>query len=83
MGENHSCPQNCVNTIGSFRCECYQGYRLNDQGQCIDVNECQVYNTKCPSMAQCINTPGSFRCNCPEGFKLTRDRKYCLGNTLK
>lgn len=33
----HSCPFDkiCVNTIGSFTCECYEGYSLNRENQCV------------------------------------------------
>ena len=39
--ENGKCTKNneaCVNTIGSFRCECAEGYRRNGQQECeIDI----------------------------------------------
>ena len=31
----------CMNTIGSFHCECYPGYVYDEAShQCIDKNEC-------------------------------------------
>ena len=34
------CSQICVNTIGSFRCECRQGYRIaQDKRTCIRQSE--------------------------------------------
>ncbi len=76
-----SCQQQCINTIGSFRCECYPGYRMNEIGQCLDINECDVENTaniRCPKTANCINTAGSYKCVCPDGQKLSRDRTECI-----
>ena len=33
---NGGCEQMCVNTEGSYRCECYQGYSYNeDSGKCV------------------------------------------------
>ena len=29
---NSSCEQVCVNTIGSYECGCYEGYRLSQDG---------------------------------------------------
>ena len=29
----HLCEQTCVNTLGSFRCDCKQGYRLMQDGR--------------------------------------------------
>ena len=30
----HNCPQECVNTLGSYTCECYSGYRKDAGGIC-------------------------------------------------
>ncbi|XP_060068909.1 fibrillin-2-like [Ylistrum balloti] len=57
----------CVNTDGSFRCECGQGYKLDDTGRrCIDDNECLVGNI-CGN-GTCTNVDGGFQCNCADGF---------------
>lgn len=76
-----SCQQQCVNTIGSYRCECFSGFRMNENGQCIDINECDMENNaniRCPKTANCINTAGSYKCICPDGHKLSRDRTECI-----
>ena len=78
---SHGCPHKCVNTIGSFKCDCHSGYELNEQGICIDVNECATYNGGCSAQAKCINMAGSFRCVCPGGYKLAKDRRSCIGRS--
>ncbi|TSK16121.1 Fibrillin-2 [Bagarius yarrelli] len=58
----------CINTDGSFRCECSIGYTLNYTGMhCIDIDECAVGNP-CGN-GSCTNVMGSFECNCVEGFE--------------
>ena len=32
MEDNGGCSQNCTNTLGSYRCSCYEGYSLNIDG---------------------------------------------------
>ncbi|XP_048583421.1 fibrillin-1 isoform X2 [Nematostella vectensis] len=57
----------CINTRGSYRCECHLGYKIDEKGIiCKDVDECLM--NPCVSPAKCLNTFGSFLCNCPEGF---------------
>ena len=35
----HLCEQTCVNTLGSFRCDCKQGYRLMQDGRSCEGKE--------------------------------------------
>nr|XP_019935283.1 PREDICTED: fibrillin-1-like [Paralichthys olivaceus] len=70
----HQCHQRCINTFGSFKCGCDDGYHpAPDQTSCLDINECQ--EQKCEW--QCINLLGSHRCICPRGYTLHRDGQRC------
>ena len=57
-----------------WRCDCKQGYRLNELGICVDIDECQIDNW---CQHQCINTIGGWQCLCPEGKVLRNDGKTC------
>jgi len=73
-----SCQQQCVNIVGSYRCECFSGFKANENEQCIDIDECKIGNFRCPPAANCINTAGSYKCVCPNGSKLSRDKTECI-----
>lgn len=64
---NNSCPTHarCINVMGSYTCECYQGYQGNN---CLDVDECKLGIHKCDEHANCTNTMGSYKCICHTGF---------------
>ncbi|KPP70786.1 latent-transforming growth factor beta-binding protein 2-like, partial [Scleropages formosus] len=62
----------CVNSIGSYACQCYTGYSqviTQNRKFCQDVNECDMPN-KCPG-SRCINTVGSYTCECDHGYALS------------
>ncbi|KAG8516816.1 Complement component C1q receptor [Galemys pyrenaicus] len=66
------CPQECVNAPGSFRCECWVGYKPSGglgEETCQDVDECAVDSSLCDQ--NCTNIPGSFLCSCQKGYILT------------
>ena len=67
---NHSeCVGTCVNTFGSYKCECPSGYKLNSDGiSCDDVNECLEFNGGCAG--GCGNTEGAYECFCDVGYKV-------------
>uniref|UniRef100_A0A452SNF0 Neurogenic locus notch homolog protein 1 n=1 Tax=Ursus americanus TaxID=9643 RepID=A0A452SNF0_URSAM len=54
----------CINTLGSFECQCLQGYT---GPRCeIDVNEC--ISNPCQNDATCLDQIGEFQCICMPGF---------------
>nr|XP_015220808.1 PREDICTED: fibrillin-3 [Lepisosteus oculatus] len=58
----------CINTDGSFRCECPFGYNLDYTGvNCVDTDECSIGNP-CRN-GTCTNVVGGFECACQEGFE--------------
>ncbi|XP_035710508.1 fibrillin-2 isoform X2 [Folsomia candida] len=66
----------CVNTLGSFRCICGKGFKVDPSGvHCLDVNECDLTPKVCQH--NCENTVGSFFCLCNTGFTLSSDGVTC------
>ncbi|XP_022101273.1 fibrillin-1-like [Acanthaster planci] len=71
------CDHICINTVGSYRCECHSGYALDADGHsCTDINECSMSRTQ-DCYHKCVNTPGSYRCECYRGYTLKAGGKEC------
>eukprot|EP00049_Salpingoeca_infusionum_P014685 m.277599 g.277599 ORF g.277599 m.277599 type:complete len:1768 (+) comp15730_c0_seq1:122-5425(+) len=65
------CQQQCINTVGSYECDCFSGYELNGTFSCADVNECDEGTDDCAttlSNSVCRNTIGAFACDCKRGY---------------
>nr|XP_039274602.1 fibrillin-2-like isoform X1 [Styela clava] len=68
----------CVNTDGSFRCECADGYVYNNKlHKCEDIDEC--LEGYCEN-GECSNTVGGFMCKCPPDYLLSSDQTYCISD---
>lgn len=66
----------CINTQGSFQCQCLQGY---SGPRCeIDVNEC--LSNPCQNDATCLDQIGEFQCICmPGGWAAPQTPALLLG----
>ena len=58
----------CVNTIGSYTCDCKEGLTFNQTSNaCDDVDKCE-FEGICEEDSTCINTHGTYECECHVGF---------------
>ena len=64
-----NCSQICINTNGSYQCECQPGFNMTTTGNCSDIDECTEMLDNCSQI--CINTNGSYQCECQPGFNMT------------
>ena len=67
-GNNCGANTNCINTPGSFRCECQPGFTGDAYAGCTDIDECATNADDCVTNAACTNTQGGFTCTCLDGY---------------
>ncbi|XP_063889085.1 fibrillin-2-like isoform X3 [Scylla paramamosain] len=72
----------CENSQGSYQCQCLAGYsREEPDGDCEDMNECQLDLHTCTSTQRCDNTVGSYACiriaGCGTGYTLNHNTGEC------
>ncbi|CAD5226145.1 unnamed protein product [Bursaphelenchus okinawaensis] len=51
-----------------YTCECREGYIKASNGDCIDMDECELMQADCGDNSRCINTIGSYKCECLENY---------------
>ncbi|XP_052216781.1 fibrillin-2-like [Dreissena polymorpha] len=75
---SNPCDHMCLNTEGSYSCDCEQGFRVdaNNKHNCIDINECNEATHNCSQI--CDNTKGSFLCQCQPGFIFNVSNWTCV-----
>ncbi|XP_017692920.1 PREDICTED: thrombomodulin [Lepidothrix coronata] len=61
------CPPHCSQY--SEGCECPEGFLLDDDKLCVDIDECDMNYCE----HNCTNHPGGYRCHCPAGYRLVND----------
>ncbi len=61
-GGNDTTQDGCLNS-----CVCDKGY-VEEEGSCVDINECTALDFPCGNNATCTNLPGSVLCECKSGY---------------
>ncbi|KAL4219338.1 Mucin-4 [Mactra antiquata] len=61
---------NCVDTTGSYVCDCKQGYQRTADNNCENINEClEGGQHDCnPDTEICVDIPGHYQCQCKTGY---------------
>uniref|UniRef100_A0A8C2XS07 Nephronectin a n=1 Tax=Cyclopterus lumpus TaxID=8103 RepID=A0A8C2XS07_CYCLU len=68
------CKHRCMNTYGSYKCYCLNGYMLMPDGTCGNARTCGMSNCQ----YGCEVLKGEVRCQCPSpGLKLAPDGRTC------
>ncbi|XP_073491174.1 uncharacterized protein [Aquarana catesbeiana] len=69
----------CVNTIGSYTCNCFPGFKYISEFGCADIDECaDSFLNDCDPLAICKNNIGSYTCTCSYGYY--GDGRHCEVN---
>lgn len=75
------CQYKCENTLGSYKCSCPPGYRLDKNGRsCEDIDECLEQKIDCGSNSICFNRRGDYKCintPCPPGYSRDETSGFC------
>ncbi|KAM4808735.1 nephronectin isoform 2-T2 [Rhinophrynus dorsalis] len=69
------CKYRCMNTYGSYKCYCLNGYMLMPDGSCSNALTCSMANCQ----YGCDVVKGEVRCRCPSpGLQLGPDGRTCV-----
>ncbi|XP_031619500.1 fibrillin-2 isoform X2 [Contarinia nasturtii] len=72
----HQCSHKCMNTDGSYLCECPDGLILsNDQHTCVAADICAADNGGCSDICNFVNE--KVICSCLDDAELDTDGKTC------
>ncbi|KGL83392.1 Nephronectin, partial [Tinamus guttatus] len=69
------CKHRCMNTYGSYKCFCLNGYMPMPDGTCSNAQTCSMANCQ----YGCDVVKGQARCRCPSpGLQLGPDGRTCI-----
>ncbi|KAG9480279.1 hypothetical protein GDO78_011997 [Eleutherodactylus coqui] len=69
------CKYRCMNTYGSYKCYCLNGYMMMPDGTCSNAHTCSMANCQ----YGCDVVKGEVRCRCPSpGLQLGTDGRTCV-----
>ncbi|KAI0209335.1 hypothetical protein LSAT2_005978 [Lamellibrachia satsuma] len=57
---------NCTNTVGTFRCDCHEGYVQQNLTACVELDECE--SSPCQNGATCTDQFNNYICACVQGY---------------
>ena len=94
----NECQQTCINTAGSYYCDCVIGFQLDSDGQrCTGITLHYAINShhliffysvtnSCPMGNNCsdicVSVNSTITCFCSPGFALGADEKTCNGKCM-
>ncbi|KAG5677773.1 hypothetical protein PVAND_007504 [Polypedilum vanderplanki] len=69
----------CINLIGTHKCLCQQGFKIDNNGKCVDINECLLRGGHGPCQDRCLNKLGGYTCTCEnlKNTQLSKDGHSC------
>ncbi|XP_040057244.2 epidermal growth factor-like protein 6 isoform X1 [Gasterosteus aculeatus] len=69
------CEHRCMNTYGSYKCYCLNGYTVMPDGSCANSRTCSAAHCQ----YGCEEVQEEIRCLCPSaGLQLGQDRRTCI-----
>ena len=81
LTEANNCKFHCKNLIGTFVCDCPEGFRRpGREDNCVDIDECAELEAAAAcgvAGARCINTLGGYQCQCPPGYVTSAEGRGC------
>ncbi|XP_069622888.1 adhesion G protein-coupled receptor E3-like [Ranitomeya imitator] len=76
---NHICPEG---QSWDKSLPCIPGY-TNDNGVCVEVNECRDGTHQCDAYAECKNIQSGYYCECKKGFQRENVTEFCPSEDKK
>ncbi|VEN34303.1 unnamed protein product, partial [Callosobruchus maculatus] len=78
------CAQVCEPTDDSFKCSCFKGYILMEDGiSCKPQKRALKKGGRCeqnnPCDHDCTDTGTAIKCSCRQGYELGADERTCKG----
>ena len=71
----------CVNTKGSYKCVCDQGFDLDESGtECVNIDELISKGIYGPGI--CVNERSGFRCDFQRGYRNHMMIEMCVGESI-
>ncbi|KAL7638986.1 UNVERIFIED_CONTAM: hypothetical protein RMT77_010520 [Armadillidium vulgare] len=70
---NEAINEHCVNLFGSYECVCKTNYKRDENGECVELDECHLPNhpNECDQICKYSKEPYSNTCDCYDEFTLT------------